>query len=234
MRVARDAIGDLRSITGSINSRKGLLMTLAKKRLAFLAFALAVALTLQSTSTVDRAYACSCAGSSTPGEELESSDAVFVGKAVENGLQDPNPQDDAMFGGIRFDVSKAWKGVPKDSVVIYGQSRSYYGPLEEGEMFVESSCAVPFARGSTYLVYASRIGESDFLQANTCGRTGVLAGVEEDLEALGPATEQLPDTGGPALPMSDAMVFGTTVFLALVATLAGASAARRLGRDEES
>ena len=163
-------------------------------------FALAVALTLQSTLTVDRAYACSCAGSPTPGEELESSDAVFVGKAVENGLQDPDPQDDAMFGGIRFDVSKAWKGVTEDSVVIYGQSGSYYGPLEEGEMIVESSCAVPFVRGSTYLVYASRVRDGDFLQANACGRTGVLASAREDVQALGPATEQLPDTGGPGFP----------------------------------
>ena len=56
----------------------------------------------------------------TPTEELESSDAMFVGKAVENGLEDPNPRDHAKFGGIRFDVRESWKGIPGDSVVLYG------------------------------------------------------------------------------------------------------------------
>ncbi len=68
-------------------------MGLAKTRLGFLVFALAAVLILQSTLTADPAYACSCTGTSTPLEELESSDAVFVGGAVENGLEDPDPRD---------------------------------------------------------------------------------------------------------------------------------------------
>ncbi len=195
-------------------------MWLAKARPVLLVFALAATLTLQGALTADPAYACSCAGTPTPLEESRSSDAVFVGEAVENGLEDPNPRDDAKFGGIRFDVSKSWKGVPGDSVVLYGQSESYYGPPEEGEMMVENTCAVPFTRGETYLVYASRVGDGDFLQANACGGTGTLASAGEDLEALGPATDQLPDTGGPAVQPLGAMVVGTTALLLLVATLA--------------
>jgi hypothetical protein len=53
---------------------------------------------------------------------------VFVGKAVKNGLEDPNPRDNIMIGGIRFDVEKSWKGVSDDRVDLYGQSESYYGP----------------------------------------------------------------------------------------------------------
>ncbi len=196
-------------------------MGLASIKSGFLVFALAAVLILQSTLTADPAYACSCAGNPpTPPEELEFSDAVFVGEAVENGLEDPDPRDNAKFGGIRFDVSKSWKGVAGDSVVIYGQSGSYYGPPEEGEMMVENSCAVPFARGKTYLVYASRVGDGGFLQANACGGTGTLASAGEDLEALGPATDQLPETGGPAVQPLGASVVGTTAFLLLVATLA--------------
>jgi hypothetical protein len=65
---------------------------LAKIRPGFLVFALAVVFVLQSTLTADPAYACSCAGFPTPIEELKSSDAVFVGEAVENGLEDPDPR----------------------------------------------------------------------------------------------------------------------------------------------
>jgi hypothetical protein len=205
-------------------------MRFVKLRSGFLVLALAAAFVLQSALTAEQVYACSCAGSTAPKEELESSDAVFVGKAVENGLEDPDPRDDVPFGGIRFEVSKVWKGVPEDSVVIYGQSGSYYGPPEEGEMMVENTCAVPFTQGKTYLVYASRMEDSDFLQANACGRTGTLTSAEEDVEALGPATDQLPDTGGPGV--SDALAVGITVIL--VIALVGAAAARELRRDQES
>lgn len=219
---------------GQVHLRKDLLIRLVKVRPGLLILALAATFALQSILTTDQAYACSCAGFPTPLEELESSDAVFVGEAVENGLKDPDPRDDATFGGIRFDVSESWKGVPGDSVVLYGQSGSYYGPPEEGEMIVESSCAVPFARGKTYLVYASRVEDGNFLQANACGRTGALASVGADLEALGPATDHLPGTGGSDLRLLGVILVGTFVFLPLVATLAGALPARQPGRDKSS
>ncbi len=50
--------------------------------------------------------------------------------------------------------------------------------------------------------------------------TGTLANAGEDLEALEPPTDQLPDTGGPAIHPLGAMVVGTTAFLLLVAALA--------------
>lgn len=49
---------------------------------------------------------------------------------------------------------------------------------------VDNSCAVDFTHGHTYLVYALRVGDSGFLQATACGRTGTLVNVGEDLEAL--------------------------------------------------
>ena len=123
-------------------------------------------------------------------------------------------------------MSKSWKGVPGDFVILYGQSGSYYGPPEEGEMMVGNTCAVPFAQGKTYLVYASRVEDGGFLQANACGGTGTLASAGEDLEALGPATEQLSDTGGPGIHLLGAMVVGTTACLLLVATLASSQRRR--------
>lgn len=165
--------------------------------LRLFALMLAANLAVAGSLVAGEAHACSCAGGSSPSAELESSDAVFVGKAVENGLKDPDPRDNAQFGGIRFDVSKSWKGVLEDSVVLYGQGSSYYGPTEEGETMAISSCAVDFTKGQSYLVYASRSGDDEFLQANVCGRTGSLTSAKEDLASLGPPGGELPDTGGP-------------------------------------
>lgn len=231
--MARNVIDALQLVTALIHSRRELPMGLAKVRSGFLVFALAATFVLQSTLIADPAYACFCAELPTPLEELKSSDAVFVGKAVENGLRDPNPRDNAKFGGIRFDVSKSWKGVTGKSVVIYGQSRSYYGPPEEGEMMVESSCAVPFTRGKTYLVYASR--DAGFLKANACGGTGSLTSVGKDLEALGPPTDLLPNTGGPAVHLLDATLVGASAFLllALASAFAAAGPRRSGGRRRQ-
>lgn len=87
-------------------------------------------------------------------------------------------------------------------------------------MMVESSCAVPFALDKPYLVYASRVEDGGFLVANACGGTGTLTNAGEDLEALGPPTERLPETGGPAVHPLGLMVVGTITFLLLVAALA--------------
>jgi hypothetical protein len=204
----------------------------AKTRSGFLVFALAATLVAQSTLFAGRAYACSCAGFPTPLEELRSSDAVFVGKAVKNGLEDPNPRDNIMIGGIRFDVEKSWKGVSDDRVDLYGQSESYYGPPEEAGTIVENSCAVPFKVGKTYLVYASG-GEGDgLLAAHFCGRTGPLRGADEELEALGPPTGPLPDTGGPGLLLPGATVAGSAILLLLVLTTA--FSAGRWRRDADA
>lgn len=191
----------------------------------FLLFALAVNAALVATMGVGDAHACSCAGGSSPVAESKSSAAVFVGEAVENGLEDPEPVDGAQFGGIRFDVSRTWKGAPEGSVVLYGQSPSYYGPLEEGKVYAASSCAVDFTRGETYLVYASRTENGGFLQANACGRTGPLENAEKDLKTLGAPSGELPDTGGPGWSrLSVLAVFGVVAF---AVSVGGISTRRR-------
>jgi len=118
------------------------------------------------------------------------------------GIEDPDPEDGTMVGGIQFRVIEAWEGVPGESVVLYGQDAAYYGELEEGEMVVSSSCAYVFERGERYLVYASRY--EDGLQTGACDRTAPLAEAEKDLDALGPPADRLAETGG--LPPSLASV----------------------------
>lgn len=67
-----------------------------------------------------RAYACSCSGPSSAAEGLQGSDAVFSGEMVRGGIEDPDPEDGTVIGGIQFRVLDAWKGVPGESVVLYG------------------------------------------------------------------------------------------------------------------
>lgn len=191
-------------------------MRLTQTRILLLVCVLVANLALVGGPGVRSAYACSCVEIATPAKELESSDAVFVGEVAESGLEDPDPGDNAQFGGIRFDVEKSWKGVSEDSVVIYGQASSYYGPLEEGEMYTQSSCAVNFDRDERYLVFASG---DDFLVANACGRTSPLAGSEDALEALGAPEASLPDTGGPGAGSRTGAAVTASALLALAGVL---------------
>lgn len=146
------------------------------------------------------AYACSCASVSGVEEGLRAADAVFSGEMVRGGIEDPDPEDGVMLGGIEFQVIESWKGVSGESAVVYGQDTAYYGELEEGDTVVVSSCAYPFEEGRSYLIYASRY--EDGFQVGGCDRTTSLAGAEKDLRVLGPpAADALPDTGGPATPL---------------------------------
>jgi hypothetical protein len=131
-------------------------------------------------------------------------DAVFAGEMVRGGIEDPDPEDGTMIGGIRFRVLDAWKGVSGESVVLYGQETAYYGELQEGETVMSSSCAYVFERGARYLVYASRY--EDGLQTGACDRTAPLAEAGKDLDALGPPADRLTETGGPPLPPAGALV----------------------------
>lgn len=162
------------------------------------------------------AYACSCAGASSVGEELRYSDAVFVGEMIRGGLEDPRPEDNAMFGGIEFRVDESWKGVPGDSTVVYGQDPTYYGKLEEGRLYVANSCAFPFEKGERYLVYATRY--EDGFRVEACSGTAPLAGAEKDIRVLGTPTDRLTDTGGPSLPLVG-IVVAAAAFLISVKTL---------------
>ena len=169
---------------------------------------LAIALVLNSAllggTQAGEAYACSCAGSSDAAAAYREADAVFAGEMVRGGIEDPDPKDGVMEGGIEFRVDGSWKGVPGGSAVVYGQDTMYYGELEEGKMYTSNSCAYPFDKGERYLVYASRY-EAGF-RVEGCGRTASLAEAEEDLDALGPPADRLTETGGPPLPPAGALV----------------------------
>ncbi len=171
--------------------------------LGTLVVTLVLSLVLAGGPYAGRAYACSCSGIPSVAEGLRGSDAVFSGEMVRGGIEDPDPEDGTMIGGIQFRVLDAWKGVPGESVVLYGQEAAYYGELEEGEMVVFSSCAYVFERGERYLVYASRY--EDGLQTGACDRTAPLAEAEKDLDDLGPPADRLTETGGPPLPLAGAL-----------------------------
>ena len=159
-------------------------MTLSRRRIWFLAVALVANSLLLGGTQAGEASACSCAGGESAEEAFRRSAAVFSGEAVRGGIEDPIPKDGTMVGGIEFRVDEAWKGVSGESTVVYGQAAVYYGELEEGKMYTESSCAYPFEKGESYLVYASRYEDGYWVEG--CGRTTALAGAGEDLRAPGP------------------------------------------------
>lgn len=150
------------------------------------------------------AHACSCAGTPNVEEEFRASDAVFSGEMVRGGIEDPDPEDGAMFGGIEFRVDESWKGVSGESAVVYGQSTAYYGELEVGDIVTESSCVYPFEKGENYLVYAKRY--EDGFRVEPCSGTAPLDDAGEDVEDLNTLVDKLPETGGPPLPPAGVLV----------------------------
>ena len=179
-------------------------MTLPRRWIWLLAIALVLNSALLGGTQAGEAYACSCAGSSEVAAAYRDADAVFAGEMVRGGIEDPDPEDGTMEGGIEFRVDGSWKGVLGGSAVVYGQDTMYYGELEEGEMYTSSSCAYPFEKGERYLVYASRY--EDGFRVEGCGRTASLAEAEKDLDALGPPADRLTETGGPPLQPAGALV----------------------------
>lgn len=169
-------------------------MALSQTRVRFAVVALAVILSLAGGPYSGEAHACTCAGGSDASAAYAGADAVFAGEMVRGGLEDPDPSDGTMMGGVEFRVIDAWKGVSGESAVLYGQEMVYYGGVEEGEMVVGSSCAYIFVRGERYLVYADR--HKDGLTTGICDGTKNLENAEKDLGALGPPVGVLPETGG--------------------------------------
>ncbi len=176
-------------------------------RAASVAVAFVLVFVLAGGPYVRTAHACSCARTSSVEEEFRASDAVFSGEMVRDGIEDPEPEDGAMFGGIGFRVDEAWKGVSGESAVVYGQSTAYYGELEADDIVTESSCAYPFEKGENYLVYANRY--EDGFRVESCSGTAPLDDAGEDLRALGAPADRLTETGG--LPL--ASVLGTVTAL---------------------
>lgn len=141
---------------------------------------------LLTTLDAGPAYACSCMDLPLK-NSIRNSDAVFSGevRSIDGGA---TTWDGGMAapGRITFAVQDSWKGVPAETVDVYGQGDG-------------ANCYNMFEEGEAYLVYASREGEADApLKNNPCGETKPLAGAEPDLRLLGPPVGELPETGGPA------------------------------------
>ncbi len=169
-------------------------MALSQMRVRFAIVVLALSLSLAGGPYAGTAHACSCAGGSDASAAYEGADAVFAGEMVRGGLEDPDPADGMMIGGVEFRVIDAWKGVSGDSAVLYGQEMVYYGEIEEGGMVTSSSCAYIFVKGGRYLVYADRY--EDGFQTLLCDGTKRLKDAGKDLEALDSPLAVLPETGG--------------------------------------
>lgn len=146
------------------------------------------------------ACACSCVAV-PPAENLRDSDAVFSGTAVD--FKDNN--------GVVFEVEESWKGVPGRSVTVY-------------ERMAGTTCEIGFEKGDSYLVYANKGGEDGPLETELCAGTEPLKYAESDVEALGPPSGALPETGGPG---AAALAAIPAVLLLLVS--AGALLRRRYG-----
>lgn len=151
------------------------------------------------------ASACSCAEPPGVEEELERSDAVFSGKAIE---VDEKP---ALFSAstrtIIFQVGQIWKGIEQSQVEITtGQGGG--------------DCGFKFNMGQEYLVYAvkSEMYGTNELITIICDRTAVLSQAQGDMAILGagkvPTKEvDLLNSSGWLLPLAGFIVFGIIAFI---------------------
>jgi hypothetical protein len=119
--------------------------------------------------TAPHSIACSCDKPGSPIQELQSSSAVFSGRAI---------SVFPLLSGhlILFHVDTTWKGV-KFSVAFVET------PLENG------ACGFPFRSGGKYLVYADgRLIKS----TSICDRTSQLSDATLDMAVLGPGRQPWP------------------------------------------
>ncbi|WP_284638849.1 hypothetical protein [Paenibacillus silviterrae] len=138
-------------------------------------------LSLMYGAVPERVYACSCAMPLSVKESLESSDAVFVGKAVKiagSGKWFIRSSADPV--AVTFEVSQVWKGEPQASQTVYTAASS-------------ASCGFTFSENTEYVVYA-RKGE-DGLQTTICDRTKALMAAAEDMAQLGEGRKPLQRAG---------------------------------------
>jgi hypothetical protein len=141
------------------------------RRIAF-AFALLASLVVHDTVS-----ACDCPVPPDPARALAQADAVFEGEVVSIG---PSAFAGQPCGGlcpdtdVRFRVARAWKGSPPREVVV--------------QIDRDSDCAFPFAVGSSYVVYASRVDANGPYYTDNCRRTRRSDRAAEDLRVLGAGT----------------------------------------------
>lgn len=118
--------------------------------------------------------AASCAGPPPSVQQaLNDAAAVFTGKVVS--IRKSIPLSFSASGSqVEFEVDRTWKGVTGNMVVLTSYSTSVDYTFQEGQ---------------SYLVYAHRgdpAGNGSTLNANICGRTGLLADAAADIRDLGP------------------------------------------------
>lgn len=112
----------------------------------------------------------------SPAEGLSSSYAVFSGTVA-----NVEPNESTKFGGltVTLQVAKVWKGDIGDEVQVHTAGNS-------------AACGYSFAKGETYLVYATR-DEADPMRVSLCSRTAPVSKAGEDLEFLGEPAKQFDD-----------------------------------------
>lgn len=144
-----------------------------KKMILFLMIA---ALMAGSFVWQSNASACSCIEPPGIEEELERSDAVFSGKAIE--VDEKPSLFSASTRSIVFQVAQVWKGPAQSQIKVKtGQGGG--------------DCGFEFNVGQEYLVYAVK---SDMYGANglttiICDRTAVLSQAQGDFAVLGEGRE---------------------------------------------
>lgn len=118
-------------------------------------------------------FACDCAISESPTEELERVSSVFSGKVIE--IYDKNSSNPIQSTAdelvIKIEVDQIWKGLEQSEVLVYTERDS-------------ASCGYPFSGGKEYLVYAVEDQDGD-MRVSLCSRTAELKDATLDLEELG-------------------------------------------------
>jgi MYXO-CTERM domain-containing protein len=109
----------------------------------------------------------------TPAEGLSSSRAVFTGEVISIAKNEVT-----RFGGLEVTlrVGKVWKGDLAEEVKVHTAGSS-------------AACGYPFVEGKTYLVYAVH-DEADPMRVSLCSRTALIEDAGEDLEFLGPPSQE--------------------------------------------
>ena len=122
---------------------------------------------LMSLAYAPEARACSCMRL-TPSEGFTSSYAVFTGEVT-----NIEKNTSTRFGGLEVTlrVQKMWKGDPAKEIEVHTAGSS-------------AACGYPFAKGTTYLVYALR-DEADPMRVSLCSRTAPVDKAKKDLDFLG-------------------------------------------------
>jgi len=107
--------------------------------------------------------ACSCLAPGTLLEELNKSDAVFVGKVIDI-------KSSSMQREITFERTKIWKGPESVQLVVVTGTNS-------------ASCGYGFEEDKEYLVYAS-LSEGKYYTDLCSGTKPLFLAVQEDIKVL--------------------------------------------------